>query len=239
MIASVHIADVGARPALRLLRKAPSPASSPGLRQANVALAAPFSPSPLPSPDWGRVALIALWDDDVSLDRFLVEHRAAAALAGGWHVRLEPLRAWGSWPGLPDDLPSERTVDHDGPAVVVTLGRLRLTQAVRFLRTSAKAAGAVLEASGLTWATGLARPPFFATCSLWQSTRALSTYAYGRRGAGHPAAIAADQAKPFHHQSAFVRFRPYRSSGRLEGRNPLPEQWMSLASPGPTPDGGR
>ena len=34
MIASVHVADVGARTALRLLRRAPS---APGLRQANVA----------------------------------------------------------------------------------------------------------------------------------------------------------------------------------------------------------
>ncbi|TMK88517.1 MAG: hypothetical protein E6G57_06445 [Actinobacteria bacterium] len=151
----------------------------------------------------------------------------ASALAGGWHVRLEPLRAWGSWPGLPDDLPRRRDVDHDGPAAVLTLGRLRLTQAPRFLRTSNRAENSVRAAPGLVWATGMARPPFVSTCSLWESTDALSAYAYDTADPAHPDAIAADRAKPFHHQEAFIRFRPYASQGSLAGRNPLAETWMS------------
>ena len=105
--------------------------------------------------------------------------------------------------------------------MVLTLGRLRLTRALPFFRTSAKAEGAVLDAPGLIWATGLARPPFVSTCSLWESAHAISEYAYGRERPAHPAAIATDRAKPFHHQSAFIRFRPYASDGSLDGRNPL------------------
>jgi hypothetical protein len=41
--------------------------------------------------------------------------------------------------------------------------------------------------------------------------------------------IATDRAKPFHHQSAFIRFRPYGSEGKLDGRNPLAEEWMATA----------
>jgi len=226
MIASVHIADVGARSALGVLRTAPSPASNPGLRHANVALAAPLSRSVLPKPSLGRAGLVAFWDDDAALDRFLARDPLAATLAGGWHVRLEPLRAFGTWPGLAPDVPTDRATDHAGPAAVLTLGRLRITQAVRFLRTSAKAEGAVLEAPGLTWATGLARPPFVATCSLWESTKALATYAYGHGAPAHPDAIAAGETKPFHHESAFIRFRPYASTGGLDAKNPLPRDWM-------------
>ena len=40
-----------------------------------------------------------------------------------------------------------------------------------------------------------------------------------------------DRAKPFHHEMAFIRFRPYASTGHLGGRNPLPEHWMSPAAP--------
>jgi hypothetical protein len=97
---------------------------------------------------------------------------------------------------------------------------------VRFLRTSAKAEARVVEAPGLIWATGLGRPPFVATCSLWQTTEALSTYAYGGEDPAHPNVIAADQAKPFHRQSAFIRFRPYGSEGGLGGKNPLGEDWL-------------
>jgi hypothetical protein len=227
MIASVHIADVGIRPALVALRRAPQPDSVRGLRHANVALAARLSGSVRPAPDLRRVGLIAFWDDDDSLDRFLADSPLAASLADGWHVRLDPLRAFGTWPGLGSDVPTSRAVAHQGPAAVLTLGRLRLTQAMRFVRTSAKAEGRAVEAPGLTWGTALTRPPFVATCSLWESTRSLSTYAYGNRDDAHPSAITADQTKPFHHQSAFIRFRPYGSTGRLQGKNPLPESWMA------------
>src|SRR5581483_2101880 len=105
--------------------------------------------------------------------------------------------------------------------IVLTLGRLRFSQVVRFLRTNSKAEKAVIGAPGLLWASGLARPPFVATCSLWSSTRDLSTYAYGKRDPGHPDAVAAQAAKSFHHESAFVRFRALSTAGSLGGRNPL------------------
>lgn len=227
VIASVHFADVGVGTALRLLRKAPPAGSIDGLRHADIAATAPLRGSALPAPMLGRVALVAFWEEEDALDRFLAEHPLAATLAGGWHSRLEPLRAYGAWPGLPADLPGGRATDYDGPALVVTLGRLRLTQAVRFLRTSARAEAGAVAAPGLVWATALARPPFVATCSVWESTRALSTYAYGHRQPAHLDAIDADRAKAFHHRSAFVRFRPYGVEGSLRGRNPLPERILS------------
>ena len=153
MIASVHIADVGFPRAARRLLRAPS---SPGLRRADVAVTAPLGGPIWPSPQAGRLALVALWDDDASLDRFLADH---------------PI-----------------------------------------------------------WATGMARPPFVGTCSLWASTEALSDYAYGPTDPAHPDAIAADRARPFHHREAFIRFRPYASHGSLRGRNPLAENWMDPAA---------
>ncbi|MGZ6999137.1 MAG: spheroidene monooxygenase, partial [Acidimicrobiia bacterium] len=106
--------------------------------------------------------------------------------------------------------------------VVLTLGRLRLSQAGRFLRTSARAEAAALRAPGLIWGTGLARPPYVATCSLWDGQDAIAGYAFAGSGA-HPAAIATDREQPFHHQQAFIRFRPVAERGSLGGRNPLRE----------------
>jgi hypothetical protein len=229
VIASVHIADIGAGKALGVLRRAPQVASTPGLLSARVAATAPLSGSLRPSPDFGRVALVAFWENDEAITRFLADDPMAAKLAGGFHVRLEPLRAHGSWPGLPADVPKSRTVEHEGVAAVLTLARTRMSQLPRFLRTSAKAEGRAIQSPGLIWATGLARPPFFATFSLWQSTEALSTYAYGAERAEHPDAITEGRRKAFHQQSAFIRFHPYGSEGSLSGKNPLPERWMSTA----------
>lgn len=229
MIASVHLANIGAGKALGVLRKAPQVASTPGLLSANVAATAPLSGSLRPSPDFGRVGLVAFWENDEAITRFLASDPMAAKLAGGFHLRLEPLRAHGSWPGLPTDVSKSRAVEYDGVAAVLTLARTRISQLPRFLRTSAKAEGRAIQSPGLVWATGLARPPFFATFSLWQSTEALSTYAYGADEAEHHDAIAEGRRKEFHHLSAFIRFRPYGSEGHLDGKNPLPESWMSTA----------
>ncbi|MEY2430280.1 MAG: hypothetical protein QOC92_5 [Acidimicrobiaceae bacterium] len=227
MIASVHIADIGIRSALAAVRKVPKPGSIEGLRTASVGIAAPFSKHRKP-PMLGRVGLVSLWDDDAALDRFQAQHPLAKKLADGFVVRLEPLRAFGAWPGLPADVPSERSVEYRGPAVVLTLARLRLTQTVRFLRASGKAEAKVATAPGLIWATALARPPFLATCSLWEDTRSLSTYAYGHADTRHSDVITAQAKKDFHHESAFIRFRPYGVHGSLDGRNPLEEHALSV-----------
>jgi hypothetical protein len=224
MRASVHVADVGVGSALTLTRKPPPPGSIAGLRNAEVGIAAPLSRSLLRKPQLGRAAFIGFWEDDDAIDRFVAEHPLAASLASGWSVRLEPLRAFGSWPGLPPDVPAARGVEHDGPVVVITLGRLRASQAVRFFRATAKAEEAVVGAPGLRWATGIARvPKIVATCSLWESSKSAATYAYGRREPAHSNAITAGETKPFHHQQAFIRFRPYGARGHLGGRNPLAE----------------
>jgi hypothetical protein len=228
VIASVHFADIPVRSVLGLLRKAPKPGSIEGLRHADIGIAAPLSASLRKSPSLHRVGLVGFWDSDDAVNRFLSGHPLARKLAGGWHTKLEPLRAHGSWPGLPSDTPRARTTEYDGEAVVLTLGRFRFLRAPRFFRTSAKAEGRVLTAPGLIWATGLARPPFIATCSLWENTDALSTYAYGSSEAAHPDAITADRATPFHHQSAFIRFRPYGAEGNLDGKNPLREHALSV-----------
>jgi hypothetical protein len=218
---SVHIADLGFPRSLGLRLK---PGSVPGLRHADVGLALPLRKTKLPRPTVGRATLIAFWDDDDAIDRFEADHPVAERMRGGWSTRLEPLRRYGAWPGLDDDIEGSRHTDHSGPAVVLTLGRLRLPQAVRFLRTSAKAEAAVFDADGLVWGTAIAKPPFVATCSLWESTRALATYAYGAGDRRHPDAIDVDAAKPFHHRSAFIRFRPYAMRGSLGGKNALPER---------------
>ena len=222
MIASVHIADVGPLAALGVLRARPRPRSVEGLRYAEVASAAPLSARLLPIPSPGRVALIAAWEDDLTLDRFLAGHELAAPFAAGWHVRLQPTRIVGRWSELPELALPEQAMDEEEPAAVLTLGRLRLRNALRFLRASAAAEELALREPALLAASGLARPPrLVATFSLWRTTRAMQRYARGASEPPHAAVVRAHAAKPFHHESAFVRFRPYGASGSWDGREPL------------------
>jgi hypothetical protein len=232
LIASFHLADVGRLTGIRLLRRATPGDPYPGMHYAALTAASPLSATRLPRPDPGRVALIAAWDDDAALDRFLDEHPLARALGGGWHTRLQPTHIFGAYPpldGLVDD--AAPTMGDEEPAAVLTIGRLRLSQAPRFLVASAAAERLAVRDPSMLRGTGLARPPgLVATFSLWHTTREMRAYAGGSSGPEHRAAVKAHVRRPFHHASAFIRFRPYGAEGEWDGENPLAK---SLAAPAP------
>jgi hypothetical protein len=225
VIASVHLADVGKRAALGLSPGKLGLAAVPGLRYAEITIAAPLGAHLLPRPNLGRVGLIAAWDDDRALDDFLARHPLALRLAHGWRVRLQPTHIFGAWPPLAGLLSDKQPMDEDEPAAVLTIGRLRLTQTVRFLRASAAAERLAVGDPALLASTGLARPSgLVATFSLWQSVAAMRAYARGSKDPAHLTAVRAHAARPFHHESAFLRFRPYRAEGSWDGRKPLGEE---------------
>jgi hypothetical protein len=216
MIATVNIADLGARRTLRSLRHRPAPANVPGLRWLDTAVAVPLA-SKRP-PGLRRSVMIAFWDDEEAAAAFAEDHPLGQRYAdNGFRAVLRPLRAFGTWPGLPDDLPRARDAVHDGPVLVTTLGRLRVTQAGRFFRASRPAERSAVAAAGFVWGTAASRPPFMATVSLWSSDEAAAGYAYGDPDAGHPRAITKQRRKDFHHESAFIRYAPLAITGSVRG----------------------
>ncbi len=221
MVVSMHIADLGAREGARLLARPPRPGAVPGLTYAETLTTAPLGEPLLPPKRLSRVGMLAAWEDDAALDAFSRRHSAARRLAGGWQVRLAPLRVSGAWSGMPGLAAEAPPAEDTEPVAVLTLGRLRLLRTGAFRRSAAPAEAAAVGDPALLAGTGLARPPrLVATFSLWRSTAAMRAYAYDPDGA-HEAAIAAHRARPFHHESAFVRFRPYASRGEWDGTDPL------------------
>jgi hypothetical protein len=219
MIATIDIATIGVVSTLRALRRRPTPSDVPGLRWLDVAAAVPLA-SKTP-PGLRRAVLLAMWDDEDAAAAFADAHPLAEHFAhNSFHAVLRPLRAFGTWPGLPADVPRTRVTRHDGPVVVTTLGRLRMSQTLRFLRASRPAERAAITADGFEWGTAAARPPFVATVSMWRNDEAAAAYAYADAGAGHPQAIARQRRKDFHHESAFVRYAVVSSTGTLPGASP-------------------
>jgi hypothetical protein len=220
MIVSVQIAELGKREGLGVLARPPRPERVPGLRHAETVFTNEIGGGLLPRPDVGTVGLVAAWEDDAAFERFAAAP-PARRFAGGWQVRLEPLRVSGAWPEVPDLLDEQRPVDDEEPVAVLTIGRTKPWRLPPFLHAAAAAEADALEAPGLLAATGFGRlPRLVSTFSLWRSAAEMREYAYRAAGA-HQAAVTADRAHPFHFSSAFIRFRPYLSSGSWEGRNPL------------------
>ena len=216
MIATVNIADLGARRTLRSLWHRPAPANVSGLRWLDTAVAVPLA-SKRP-PGLRRSVMIAFWDDEEAAAAFAEDHPLGQRYAeNGFRAVLSPLRAFGTWPGLPDDLPRARATAHEGPVLVTTLARLRVTQAGRFFRASRPAERSAVAAAGFVWGTAASRLPFMATVSLWSSGKAAAAYAYGDPDAGHPRAITKQRRKDFHYESAFIRYAPLGITGSVRG----------------------
>ena len=228
MIATVHLVDRGVRSTLRSLGLAPQRDETPGLREARTVIAAPLG-GRVPAPQFGRLGLVAFWEDDAAVDAFLAgDHQLVERLAGGWSARLDPLRAVsvadGHFPGVPTDLPDGPDDGRsDGPVVVLTIGHLRRRRTIPFLRASNRAERQVVGSPGLLWATGLANvgQSVVATLSLWASSG--PPHAYATSTDGHTRAMREDRQRSFHHAGSFVRLRPYAVTGSLDGRNPLPD----------------
>lgn len=216
MIATVDIADVGAPATLRTLATARRATRDVlGLRWIEAVALAPLAASRPPS--LRRAALLAFWDDGDAAERFRGQHAIARRFSSGIHLDLRPIRIVGSWPGLPGATDVADEGDSAEPVVVLTLGHLRLSQALRFLRASRPAEQSALASPAMRWGTASARPPFVATISVWDSGAAATTYALGRSQPAHHEAVVEQRRKDFHRQSAFVRFTPLRVSGSLPG----------------------
>ena len=187
VIVSVHIADVGPRAGARRrcgARPGPwrSPASptprrrSPPRRRREPAAAPP-----------GRVGLIAAWENDDALERFLRAPPARRRLAGGWQCGCSrcasPAPGRDARPARARSCGRRRRAGgraHPGPAATARA-------CAAFLRSAAPGRGRGRRRARRCWpSTGLARPPrLVATFSLWRSAAAMREYAYRARRRPH------------------------------------------------------
>lgn len=213
MIASLHIRELGTPEALRTLLRGRLDRVG-GLVSGELVVTSPLTERLLPRPDADRVAAFAFWRDEDSLDRFLAEHGLGRILDAGWQMRMQPTRLVGSWPGLESLAGSALAMDMDEPAAALTLGVLRPSQLVRFLKASARAERDALAGGAMLASTGLARPPrLVSTFSVWRDVASMRNYVTGADPDGHRRAVRSHAAQPYHRESAFVRLRPLVVSG--------------------------
>ena len=193
--------------ALRFLQRR---LSVDGLAYSEALTLAPLSPRVFPAPRLGAVGLIATWRDAGALDAFQAGHPVAASLAEGYFAGLEPIRSVGAWPQM-GELPGASARHTEAPVAVLTLGRLRLHRAIGFLRASAAAEKAVLQSPALVLSTAMARPPgLVCTFSVWSDVNAMRSAVVD---GGHRTATQTNTVKPFHHASAFIRYRILEQTG--------------------------
>jgi hypothetical protein len=231
MIHSFHLAEMPVRATAAALLRPPTPATAPGLQHGECLARIQFG-TPIVSPrrlQVGTFALFAQWDDEQALDRFLTEHRLGRRLAAGWHVRMQYLRRFGAIAALGDLSRVAGEWSEEEPIVAVTLARVKLTQLLRFIRWGAPVEQLILDHPAVLFATGAHRPPrTMATFSIWRTVREMTEMVHGTSDVAHAevhrTAMAEQHRKDFHHESAFMRFRPIAEYGTWQGRSLLPDR---------------
>ncbi|HVM14563.1 MAG TPA: hypothetical protein VM287_09730 [Egibacteraceae bacterium] len=175
--------------------------------------------------DLCRWGLFTVWDDREALERFERAGRAFAAwrrtARERWRVDLLPLRSRGAWGGRDPLAGAVAATDAPGPAAAVTRARIRWSQAVRFWRAVPPVAADLRRQPGLRLSFGFGEAPvgLQGTFSVWDSTRALTDYAY--RTAAHQQVIRATQDLQWYGEELFARFAVVGSQGTIDGRDPV------------------
>jgi hypothetical protein len=169
----------------------------------------------------GRVALVA-WAagrerlDDASR---LLDRHSLPGHVERWDVLLEPVRVHGEWHGVTLQ-PDAEPLRLDDPVVVLISGELRARYTLAFLRDNAEVGRQLQTAAGYLGGLGLADTPQTTTSlSCWRTGRESQRFAFAE--GAHRMAYQVDQAEQRHRTELFVRFRPLRSAGTLDGRDPL------------------
>ncbi len=206
-------------------------ARAPGLRFAKVLGTAPGGEF-APGADLRRWVVLASWHDADAAAAFETSSlvRGWGRLAEErWRADLAPLSSRGAWARRePFGRPEPR--DWDGPIAVLTRARLALHRVATFWRAVPPVAADVRGRDGLLAAVGVGEAPWVwqGTFSVWRDAAAVRAFAY--QGAAHRAAIQATEETGWYAEELFARFGVLRTSGTLDGSDPLADPSTDLST---------
>ena len=172
MLFTAHLFDTS--PLVAARRSAPDPGDVPGLLSSRNGVCAQFSHSFVPSPQLGREAILACWENEDAVDQFLADDPLGRVAVTGWHMRLELVRAVGMFPGMPGVDFAEIAGDKDqamtGPSVAFTCGHAYLKTFPQFYKVNKGLERQFLNTDDAIWGTAMTNlRTRFVACLLYTS----------------------------------------------------------------------
>ncbi len=175
-------------------------------------------------PDWGRYALLGVWENNAAADAFFGSplldtfRRRAAEI---WSVKMLSLRTHGQWDGVEPFVPQPVTPPPGLPVAVLTRASIRPGALIDFWRHVPQASRNLYGSDALLYSVGVGEKPLVqqATVSFWRDAAALESFAY--RQPGHKEIVRRTRERKWYSEELFARFLPVATEGTCGGKDLL------------------
>ena len=134
---------------------------------------------------------------------------------------LEPLEGHGKWDGKECFGILPKQSNYDGAIAILTRATIRLSQLSSFWKNVNAVAVQMSNAQGFVTSIGIGEMPFIkqATFSIWQNKESMKAFAYQMKE--HAYVIRKTRNENWYSEDMFVRFKPIKVTGTINGNNPL------------------
>jgi heme-degrading monooxygenase HmoA len=177
-------------------------------------------------PDWGRYALLGVWETDAAADAFFGSalmdtfRRPGRRNLVGKNAAAPHARAVGRGRTV---RAAARYAPAGLPVAVLTRASIRPGALVDFWRHVPQASRNLYGSDALLYSVGVGEKPLVqqATVSFWRDAAALEGFAY--RQTGHKEIVRRTRERKWYSEELFARFLPIATEGTCGGRDLLAE----------------
>ncbi len=138
-----------------------------------------------------------------------------------WELQLAPIEGHGTWDGKAvfGNLPKQS--NYEGPIGILTRATIRPSQLGRFWSHVDAIAQQMASADGFITSVGIGEVPWIkqATFSIWESKDNMRQFAYKMKE--HAEVVKKTHQEKWYSEDMFVRFKPLKSTGSLNGKLPF------------------
>ena len=184
-------------------------------------------------PDWQQWGILAV-HNNINETKNLIESSINKSLYGSlinkwmqiftcetWTILLEPIEGHGKWDGKEPFGSLAKQTNYNGLIATLTRATIKLSKLKAFWQNVAAAANEMAAAKGFVTSVGIGEMPYIkqATFSIWESKDAMKAFAYQMHQ--HTAIIQKTRKEKWYSEDMFVRFKPLKTFGTINGNDPL------------------
>jgi hypothetical protein len=174
------------------------------------------------TPDWRQWALLTIGSsDDAGYQPAFILFWWKIFGVEKWELQLAPIEGHGTWDGKAvfGNLPKQ--TDYEGPIGILTRATIRPSKLGQFWSHVDAIAQQMANAEGFVTSVGIGEVPWIkqATFSIWESKDNMRQFAYKMKE--HAEVVKKTHQEKWYSEDLFVRFKPLKSTGSLNGKLPF------------------